>query len=150
MPASLLILNGPNLDQLGARQPDIYGSHTLADIETLCLAEAKPRGFSLTFTQSNAEADLIAAIHQATQNDTQAIIINAAAYTHTSLAIADALAMFAGVIIEVHLSNPHSREEFRHHSYIAPLATGIIAGFGAESYRLAIQAADSLLASAKK
>ena len=148
--SSVLILNGPNLDQLGSRQPEIYGNTSLADIERLCQDEAKPLGLTLSFTQSNAETDLISAIHKACKDNTLAIIINAAAYTHTSVAIADALTMFHGPVVEVYLSNTQSREELRHHSYIASIATGVIAGFGAESYTLAIRAVHSLLASQKQ
>lgn len=137
----ILVLNGPNLDRLGAREPGIYGNITLADIETTCREQAKKHNLALTFKQSNAEAELISAIHEACHNGTQAIIINAAAFTHTSIAIRDALAMFNGTVIEIHLSNIHAREPFRHHSFIAGVATGIISGFGVDSYQLAIQAA---------
>ena len=143
-PSTIHIINGPNLDQLGSREPSIYGNTTLADIKHACATEAKKLGMQLAFMQSNAEADIIAALHKA-GNTAQAVIINAAGYSHTSVAIADAVRMLSIPIIEVHLSNTQAREEFRHQSHIAPLATGIIAGFGAESYRLALLAAHKIL-----
>lgn len=135
-PASILVLNGPNLNLLGTREPKIYGRQTLADIEGLCQTTASQKGASLDFRQSNDEGELINWIQQATQD---AIIINAAAYTHTSVAIHDALKSYKGRIVEVHLSNPHAREPFRHTSYISPVAEAILCGMGAHGYRMAIE-----------
>ena len=136
---SVLILNGPNLNLLGTRQPDIYGRTTLADIETLSLTHAKARGVSVAFRQSNHEGALIDAIHDA-RGVHDGIVINAGAYTHTSIALMDALSSVALPAIELHLSNVHARESFRHSSYIARVAIGVICGFGAQGYPLAIDA----------
>lgn len=134
----ILILNGPNLNMLGVREPEIYGTQSLADIERLCRAKAKDRGFKIDFRQSNHEGELVEWIQQA-RGKFDGVIINAAAYTHTSIAIHDALKIFGGPIIEVHLSNPKTREPFRHHSYITPLAAAVISGKGADGYREAIE-----------
>lgn len=136
----ILVLNGPNLDQLGRREPSIYGRETLADVETLCHATAARGGREILFVQSNHEGALIEQVHAALDG-ADAIVVNAAAYTHTSIALRDALAMFGGPIVEVHLSNIHAREAFRAQSLIAPLALGVICGFGAQGYALAIDAA---------
>lgn len=136
---SLLILNGPNLNLLGSRQPEIYGRTTLAEIEALAVAEAKARGASATCLQSNHEGALIDAIHAA-RGTHDGIVLNAGAFTHTSVALMDAIASVGLPVVEVHLSNIHAREPFRHRSLIAPVALGQICGFGAESYRLAITA----------
>ena len=136
--SKIFILNGPNLNKLGTREPDIYGFDTLADIENACRAEAQKFDLDIDFRQSNSETELIEWI-QSPPRGTTAMIINAAAYTHTSLAIHDALKLLEVPIIEVHLSNPGAREEFRHHSYITPAAMGVISGFGRQSYCLAIQ-----------
>jgi len=141
----ILIINGPNLNMLGKREPSIYGTHTLKDIEGISRAAADRHGFSCRFMQSNSEHEIIDAIHQAITGDIAAILINAGAFTHTSLAIRDALAMVRAPVIEIHLSNVHARESFRHHSYIAGVAAGVIAGFGPASYTLAVDAAASLL-----
>ncbi len=133
----LLILNGPNLNLLGTRQPEVYGKTTLADIEALCRAHVPD--VDITFSQSNHEGVMIDAIHAA-KGSQDGIILNAGAYTHTSLALHDALASVELPCVEVHLSNIHAREAFRHHSYIAPVALGQIAGFGAQSYTLALDA----------
>ena len=138
---NILIINGPNLDQLGSREPEIYGHMTLTDIETMCHAAAAKQDLTVNFMQSNAEDGIIAAIHTARNDGTEAIIINAAAFTHTSVAIRDAIQMFSGIRIEVHLSNLHKREAFRHHSYFADIAVGSIVGLGAQGYELALQAA---------
>lgn len=138
----LLILNGPNLNLLGTRQPEVYGATTLEDIKNICLAEAKNIGYEIEFKQSNNEGELVSWIQDA--KEYSAIIINAAAYTHTSVAIMDALLAQKTPVIEVHLSNIFKREEFRHKSFISPASVGIISGFGADSYRLAIQAAAKL------
>ena len=137
---SALVINGPNLDQLGTREPEIYGAVRLADIESICQSTAKEHNIDLAFMQSNAEAELIEAIHTAAANASDAIIINAGGLTHTSIALRDALQIFEGIKIEIHLSNIFAREKFRHHSYLADIADGVICGFGADSYRLAIRA----------
>ena len=134
------ILNGPNLNLLGRREPETYGTLTLADIERRCTQAARRLGLKTDFRQRNGEGELVADIHDAIAADAGGIVINAAAYTHTSVAIHDALRAYDGIIIEVHLSNVLAREGFRHHSYIAPLAAGVIAGLGADGYELALQA----------
>jgi 3-dehydroquinate dehydratase II len=138
------ILNGPNLNLLGSREPEIYGKTTLAQIEKACAARAKSLGFSILFDQSNKEGELVEMI-QAARAAASAVIVNAAAYTHTSVAVLDALKMLPVPVIEVHLSNPARRENFRHTSYVAMGATGTIAGFGLNSYLLAIEAVATLL-----
>jgi len=139
MSASVMVINGPNLNRLGTREPDIYGTATLADIEVSCRELAEQLGFTLEFRQSNSESDCIAWLHEAA--DTCAgIIINPAAFTHYSYALGDACALLEIPIVEVHLTNPASREEFRKTSVVAPYVTGTIAGFGMESYRLALRA----------
>ena len=143
----ILILNGPNLNLLGTRQPDIYGRLTLAQIEKRVRALAKELAVEIDFRQSNTEGELITWIQQAA-GKFAAIVINPAAYTHTSVAIRDALAAVALPFIEVHLSNPHAREPFRHTSFVSDLAVGVIAGFGADSYRYALDAALARLARA--
>lgn len=137
--ASLLILNGPNLNLLGTRQPEIYGRTTLADIEALCAVEAESLGLSVVCLQSNHEGALIDAVHAA-RGQHDGIVLNAGAYTHTSVALMDAISSVAVPLVEVHLSNIHAREAFRHKSYIAPVAIGQICGFGALGYALAIRA----------
>ena len=139
MAVSLLILNGPNLNLLGTRQPEVYGRTTLADIQAVCSARAKALGIAVDFEQSNHEGKLIDLIHAA-RGTYQGIIINAGAYTHTSIAIMDALKSVALPVVELHLSNIHARESYRHRSYIAPIAVGQICGFGAAGYPLAIEA----------
>ena len=139
----VLILNGPNLDQLGVREPDVYGDKTLADIEEICLSYAKGHGLEIDFRQSNSETDLIEWLHEATANNNP-VIINPAAFTHTSVAIRDAAAALKAPLIEIHLSNPIAREEFRHTSYISGIARGTISGFGVNSYTLALQALSHL------
>lgn len=134
----IFILNGPNLNMLGQREPDIYGTQTLDDIKKLCDDTAKKSGAKIDFRQSNHEGELVTWIQEAL-NKVDAIIINAGAYTHTSLAIHDALKLHQCPIIEVHLSDPETREEFRHFSYIAPLAAHIIKGEGAAGYTQAIE-----------
>lgn len=136
----ILVINGPNLGHLGRREPDIYGSDTLADIEAMCVAQAKTRGYTLTMMQSDAEHEIIKAIHQAIDDSVAGLIINAGGLTHTSVAIRDALSMASMPVVEVHLSNIYQRESFRHHSYISGVAKGVIAGFGADSYKFAIMA----------
>ena len=137
--ASVLILNGPNLNLLGTRQPDVYGSTTLADIEAICHDHAQTIDISVSFQQSNHEGVLVDAIHAA-RGTHSGIILNAGAYTHTSIALMDAIASVELPAIELHLSNVHAREEFRHQSYIAKVCVGIICGFGAHGYVLAMDA----------
>ena len=137
---TILVLNGPNLNLLGQREPHLYGAETLADVEALCTRKAAAEGFKTRFHQSNREYELIDWIHAA-RGSTAGIVINPAAFTHTSVAIRDALAAVAIPFIEVHLSNPHRREPFRHTSYFSDLALGVVAGFGADSYRYALDAA---------
>ncbi|MFK7870814.1 MAG: type II 3-dehydroquinate dehydratase [Roseobacter sp.] len=136
---SLLILNGPNLNLLGTRQPEVYGSTTLADIEKNCADHAQTCGIGVQFFQSNHEGALVDEIHAA-RGTHQGLILNAGAYTHTSIALMDAIASVELPCVELHLSNVHAREEFRHKSYIAKVAVGIICGFGAHGYVLAIDA----------
>lgn len=133
------VLNGPNLNLLGQREPEIYGADTLADIEAACHAKAATLGQQVTFRQSNHEGQLVSWIQEA-RGSAGAIVLNAGAYTHTSVAILDALKMFEGLKIELHLSNPHRREAFRHHSYVSLASDGVIAGFGAAGYPLALEA----------
>ena len=139
--AQLLVLHGPNLNLLGTREPTVYGHDTLEQIVARLRAQAVQAGHELASFQSNAESALVDRIQAARQDGTSFIVINPAAYTHTSVAIRDALAAVAIPFIEVHLSNPHSREPFRHTSYVSDLAVGVIAGFGADSYRYALDAA---------
>lgn len=139
------ILNGPNLNLLGKRQPQIYGHETLEDVARDCAALAAELGVATRFLQSNAEGQIIDWIHQA-RADGAGIVINPAAYTHTSVAILDALNAFDGPVIEVHISNVHKREAFRHHSYVSLRADGVIAGCGTEGYRLALRRVASLIA----
>ncbi|MBY6167054.1 type II 3-dehydroquinate dehydratase [Pseudooceanicola nitratireducens] len=143
-PKPIAVLNGPNLNLLGQRQPEIYGAETLADVETLCAAAAADAGLSTTFFQSNHEGEIIEAIHRA-RTEASAVVINPAAYTHTSVAILDALNAFDGPVIEVHISNVHKRESFRHHSYVSARADAVIAGCGTQGYALAIARVATLL-----
>ena len=139
MTSTILVLNGPNLSRLGSREPEVYGSETLADIEAQ-LAASVPEDVSIELRQTDDEAELIGWIHEAVDRR-MPVVLNPAAFTHHSYALRDAAAQLkqAGVpLVEVHLSNPHSREAFRHTSVISGVATGVIAGFGADSYRLAI------------
>lgn len=136
---SLLILNGPNLNLLGLRQPEVYGRTTIADVEAMCRSHAEALGVALDFAQSNHEGALIDAIHAA-RGTKDGIILNAGAYTHTSLALMDAISSAEVPTIELHLSNVHAREEFRHVSYIAKVALGVICGFGPRGYTLAMDA----------
>ena len=140
----LVILNGPNLNLLGSRDPAVYGSQTLTDVEADCAAACAQHGFDLDFFQSNSEGTLVDKIQAS--RDAAGLIINPGAYSHTSIAIHDALEVLGCPIIEVHLSNIHAREEFRHKSYVSRLATGVIVGLGAAGYGLAIQAMAQRLA----
>ncbi len=139
--ANLLVLHGPNLNLLGTREPDVYGDCTLAQIDADLHGRAAAAGHALTSLQSNAEAVLVDRVQAARGDGTDIILINPAAFTHTSVALRDALAAVAIPFIEVHLSNPHAREPFRQTSYFSDLAVGIVSGFGADSYRYALQAA---------
>ncbi|XUO82807.1 type II 3-dehydroquinate dehydratase [Halomonas sp. KM007] len=138
--AKVLVLHGPNLNLLGTRQPEIYGYETLEDVNNALREKAVMVGWTLHCLQSNHEGALIDAIHAARLDGTQAIIINPAAYTHTSVAILDALNAFEGTVIEVHISNVHKRERFRHHSYVSLRADGVIAGLGTQGYQAALDA----------
>lgn len=148
MSRTILVLNGPNLNLLGTREPEIYGHTTLDDIRRTCDLAAGPLGLTVDFRQSNDEGEMVSAI-QAARASSAGIIINAAAYTHTSVAILDALLAVGIPVIEVHLSNIYKREEFRHHSYVSRAATGVICGFGAKGYVLAIEAMGDILARKK-
>lgn len=143
-PSTILILNGPNLNMLGTREPEIYGSETLADIEASCVAKAGALNLSVDFRQSNGEAEIVTWI-QDERERCAGLIINAGAYTHTSVAILDALLLWQAPVIEVHLSNIFRRESFRHHSHVSGAAQGIICGFGSHGYLLALDAVARLL-----
>lgn len=144
MAKRILILNGPNLNLLGTREPSVYGSETLADIEANCVSHAQPLGLEVEFRQSNHEGELITFIQQARES-AAGIIINPAAYSHTSVGIHDALRAVGLPVIEVHLSNIHQREEFRHHSFVSPVANGVILGLGPTGYLLALTAIAGLV-----
>ena len=145
MPETILILNGPNLNLLGTREPEIYGATTLADIEASCHAHAEKIGASVDFRQSNIEGELVDWVQQA-RDTAIAIVINAAAYTHTSVALHDALKATGLPVVELHLSNVYKRESFRHKSFISSVADGVMCGFGAHGYVLAIDAAKEIAA----
>ncbi len=140
----VLVLNGPNLNLLGTREPDIYGRETLDDIAAQLETQAADLGLEIDLRQSNHEGHLVDWLHEAASREALAVILNAGALTHTSIALHDAIKAIAVPVIEVHLSNPHAREAFRHKSFIAPVAKGSICGFGAGSYRLALDAAARL------
>ncbi len=142
--AKILLINGPNLNLLGTREPELYGATTLADIEQQLTGQAKGLGHELVAMQSNAEAELVDAI-QAAAGNTAFVLINPGAFTHTSVALRDALLGVAIPFIEIHISNIHAREEFRRQSYFSDVAAGIVAGLGPQGYGLALQAADQLL-----
>jgi 3-dehydroquinate dehydratase-2 len=139
MTSLIYILNGPNLNLLGQREPDIYGRASLADLEAACRTEAEAAGVALEFRQSNHEGELVTWIQEA-RGKAQGLILNAGAYTHTSVAILDALSVLEIPVIEVHLSNVFRRESFRHHSYVSLAATGVVAGLGFDGYTLALRA----------
>lgn len=148
MSQTILILNGPNLNRLGRRQPEIYGATTLAQVETMCRDRAQQIGLGIDCRQSNHEGEIIEAIHVACDGAAAAIIINPGAFTHTSVAILDALNGFEGPVIEVHISNIHKREVFRHHSYVSLRADGVIAGCGVQGYLLAVDRVAEILQAA--
>ena len=139
---TVLVLNGPNLNLLGTREPSVYGARTLADVEARCRSAAAAHGWTLDFRQSNHEGLLIDWIHEAglghADGTVAGVVFNAGAYTHTSVALHDAIKAVAVPVIEVHISNVHAREPFRHHSYLSPAAAGIVVGFGIDGYALAI------------
>ena len=139
--AKLLVLNGPNLNLLGQREPEIYGYDTLDDINARLLTQAQAAGHDLNTLQSNAEHELIDALHQARVDGVEFVVINPGAFTHTSIALRDAFLSVQIPFIEVHLSNVHARESFRQHSYLSDIAVGVVVGLGAQGYELALQAA---------
>ncbi|MET9497500.1 type II 3-dehydroquinate dehydratase [Streptomyces sp. NPDC006552] len=144
--APILVLNGPNLNLLGKRQPEIYGRDTLADVEALCVRTAAAHGATVDFRQSNHEGELVDWIHEARENHV-GIVINPAAYSHTSVAVLDALNTCDGLpVVEVHISNIHQREAFRHHSYVSLRADGVIAGCGVQGYAFGVERVASLAA----
>ena len=140
---TVFVLNGPNLNLLGTREPAVYGAATLADVEKLCADACERHGFALRFHQSNHEGALVDWIHEAGRlhaaGELAGVVINAGAYTHTSIALHDATKGTGVTLIELHISNVHAREAFRHHSYLSPVATGIVIGFGIDGYALAIE-----------
>ena len=148
MPKPIYVLNGPNLNLLGTREPHIYGTTTLDEVKALCEARAAAAGFEVVFRQSNHEGELIDWVQEA-RTQGSAIVLNPAGYGHTSVAILDALQASELPVVECHLSNPAAREPFRRHSYVSLAAKGVIAGFGAASYELAVEAATRLAAAAK-
>lgn len=139
MAKNLLLINGPNLNLLGSREPEVYGATTLAEIEQAAVAQAQGMGATLTHYQSNHEGELIDRIHAARGEGVTAIVINPGGFTHTSVALRDALAGVAIPFVEVHISNIHKRESFRHHSYLSDVAAGVVCGFGVDGYRYAIE-----------
>lgn len=144
MASSIFVLNGPNLNRLGSREPEQYGRTTLADIERLCRETAEDLAFEIEFRQTNFEGQLVDWIQEA-GDVAQGLVINPAAYTHTSVAIHDAIRTAEIPTVEIHLSNVFAREDFRHHSYVSPVAHGVICGFGATGYRLAIEALSDVI-----
>jgi 3-dehydroquinate dehydratase-2 len=145
MAKPIYVLNGPNLNLLGSREPEVYGNDTLDDVKAKCEAKAKALGFTIDFRQSNHEGELVAWIQEA-RTEAAGLIVNAGAFTHTSIAMLDALLACPTPSVEVHLSNIFTREPFRHHSYISKAVKGVICGFGANSYELAIEALAGLIA----
>lgn len=144
MANKVLVINGPNLNLLGTREPDVYGAETLADIEAKCQTLGGELGLEVEFRQTNTEGEMVDWVQQA-QGVADILVINAGAYTHTSVALLDALKATKTPVIEVHLSNIHQREEFRHHSYVSKVAVGIIVGFGGFGYEMALQAAKRII-----
>lgn len=139
MTRRILVLNGPNLNLLGTREPELYGTATLAEVERLCAQEAQRHGLEVSCLQSNHEGALVDALHEAAAaGDVVGVVLNAAAYTHTSVALLDAVKATRLPLVEVHLTNPHAREPFRHVSYLSPVALAVIAGAGAQGYRYAV------------
>jgi 3-dehydroquinate dehydratase-2 len=138
MPKTVYVLNGPNLNLLGTREPEKYGRATLKDVDKLCRATAKRHKLGIVFRQSNHEGEMVDWIQEARDKKAAGVIINAGAYTHTSVAILDALVTLTAPVIEVHITNIHAREEFRHHSYVSKVARAVICGFGTQGYALAL------------
>ncbi|MFI6094046.1 type II 3-dehydroquinate dehydratase [Lentzea sp. NPDC051213] len=134
----VLVLNGPNLDRLGTREPDVYGRTTYADLVQLCVAEGKELNFEVEVRQTAHEGEMVAWLHEAADTSTP-VVLNGAAWTHYSIAVRDACSQLTAPLVEVHISNIHQREEFRHHSVISAVATGVIAGLGVEGYLLALR-----------
>lgn len=147
MSPEILVLNGPNLNLLGQREPEVYGRETLEDVRALCEREGAALGLAIDFRQSNHEGVLVDWVQEA-RGRAAGLIVNAGAYSHTSLALHDALRAFEGPVLEVHLSNIYRREAFRHHSYVSLAATGVICGLGSDGYRIALQALHARLATA--
>jgi 3-dehydroquinate dehydratase-2 len=145
MAKTVYVLNGPNLNLLGKREPEKYGRASLADVERLCRERASTHGLNVVFRQSNAEGELIDWVHEAREKRALAILVNAAGYTHTSVALLDALAASDVPVFEVHITNIHAREPFRHRSFVSPVARGVICGFGIEGYGLAIDGLAAVL-----
>lgn len=143
-PPLIAVLNGPNLNMLGLRQPEVYGAATLDDVEALCAEAADELGLAIDFRQTNAEGELVGWVQEC-RGRAAGIVINPAAYTHTSIALMDALLSVELPVIEVHISNIHRRESFRHHSYVSRVAVGVIAGLGVRGYTLALQAMAAML-----
>lgn len=146
MRPTIFVINGPNLNLLGTREPEIYGHETLADVEDRVRTRANALGFDIDFRQSNHEGELVDFVQEAGRS--AGIVINPGAYTHTSVALRDAISAIAAPVVEVHLSNVHAREEFRKHSYISPVARGVLCGFGSKGYELAIEALAAIAGSA--
>ncbi len=146
MAITVYVLNGPNLNLLGTREPETYGRATLADVESLCRKAAERHELAIEFRQSNHEGDIVDAIHEAGVEKAGGIVVNAGAYTHTSIAIRDAIAAVDVPVVEVHISNIFARERFRHHSHIAPVAEATLCGFGVAGYALAIDGLVALMA----
>jgi 3-dehydroquinate dehydratase II len=149
MAKTVYVLNGPNLNLLGTREPEKYGRATLKDVERLCRKRAKHHGLAVEFRQSNHEGVIIDSIHEAAAKKAVGIVINPAGYSHTSIAILDAIKAITLPVIEVHISNIHARESFRHHSYVSPAAKAMLCGFGVEGYGLAIDGLAAMIGTAK-
>lgn len=150
MPQTIFVLNGPNLNMLGVREPEKYGRATLADVEKLCRATAARFGLDVEFRQSNIEGELVTWIQEARIKKASGIVINPAAYTHTSVAILDALTLSELPVIEIHITNVHQRESFRHHSYVSKVAKAVLAGFGVDGYALAITGLAGMIGAKEK
>jgi len=150
MAQTIYVLNGPNLNMLGVREPAKYGSASLLDVEDLCADTCKRFGFDMVFRQSNMEGELVTLIQEARLSKASGIVINPAAYTHTSVAILDALTLTELPVIEIHITNVHQRESFRHHSYVSKVARGVLAGFGIQGYALAIEGLAHMLGAKEK
>jgi 3-dehydroquinate dehydratase-2 len=148
MSKPIYVLNGPNLNRLGTREPEIYGRTTLGEVEAMCLARAKERGHEIVFRQTNWEGQIVEWVHEAIDRGS-GIVINPAGFTSTSITLLDALKMFPGPIVEIHISNLHKREPWRHHSYVSLVATAVMAGFGVHGYVLAIEGIAGMIAGAK-